>query len=104
MDAENLSVDDSRETEIVEYFCAVAPDCYAAVLPKTLVIESVHLSNLTRLMVAANKSDAIGVADLILIKYVCNHFFSQLNSYSLLAPKGEEMFQRNSILCRQNRP
>ena len=63
-----LSVDDGRETEIVENFCAVPPDGDAAVLAQALVVEAVHLSDLTGLVVAANQGYPVGITNLKQIK------------------------------------
>lgn len=71
MHAEDLAIDDGREAEIVEDFGAVAPDRNWAVLSQALVIEAVDLGDLTRLMVAADERDAIGIADLKKITKLC---------------------------------
>lgn len=71
MHAEDLAIDDGREAEIVEDFGAVAPDRNWAVLSQALVIEAVDLGDLTRLMVAADERDAIGIADLKKITRLC---------------------------------
>ena len=64
MHAEDLVIDDGREREVVEDLRAVAPHIHRAVLPETLVVEAVHLRDLSRLVVPANKRDSIGVTNL----------------------------------------
>ena len=60
----HLSVNDGGEAEEVEDLCAVPPDGDAAVLPETLLVEAVHLRDLAGLVVAADQSDAVRVANL----------------------------------------
>lgn len=62
--AEDLSVNDGGEGEVVEDLCAVSPHRDASVLPETLVIEPVHLGDLPGLVVAADQVDSIWVAHL----------------------------------------
>lgn len=62
VDTENLVVDDCRQAQVVEDLRAVSPHIYRAILLQALVIESVHLSNLSRLMVSTNQGNAIGVS------------------------------------------
>ena len=64
MHAENLVVNDGSERQVVEHLSAVAPHIDGAVLTQALVIESVHLRDLARLVVAPDKSDALWIADL----------------------------------------
>ena len=62
MNAENFVIDNCSEGKVVEDFCAVAPNVDRAVLSETFVVESVHLSDLTGLMVASDQCDAFGVS------------------------------------------
>ena len=64
VNTEDLAVNDGREGEIVEYLGAVSPDCDAAVLPQTLVIEPVHLGDLPALVVAPDEVDPVRVPHL----------------------------------------
>ena len=47
VDTEDLAVDDGGEGEIVEYLGAVPPHSDAPVLPQALVVEAVHLGDLS---------------------------------------------------------
>lgn len=62
--AENLVVDEGGQRQVVEEVGEVFPDVSVAVLAQTLVVEAVDLGDLTRLVVAAKNSDALGVSDL----------------------------------------
>lgn len=62
VDTEDLIVDDGRQTQIVEDLSAVSPHVYRAILLQALIVESIHLSNLSRLMVSTNQGNAIGVS------------------------------------------
>lgn len=61
MHGEDLSVDESREGEIVEYFSTVPPDIYRTVFSHALVVKSVTLGDLSALVVATNQRDPIRV-------------------------------------------
>ena len=65
-----LSVDDGGQAEVVEDLSAVPPDCDATVLPQTLVVKSVHLSDLTGLVVPTDQGYPIGVPNLPKICYL----------------------------------
>lgn len=62
MDAENAAVDDGAQREIVKDFATPAPHVAAAVLALTLVVKSVHLRDLSRLVVPADERDAIWIS------------------------------------------
>lgn len=62
--AEDLVVDEGGEGEIVEKVGEVLPDIGISVLAETFVIEAVDLSDLARLVVAAEDGDALGISDL----------------------------------------
>ena len=64
MDTEDLAVDDGGEGEIVEYLCAISPDRDTAVLPETLVIEAVHLGDLSALVVSSDEINPVRIANL----------------------------------------
>ena len=63
MDAENFVVNDGSEGKVVEDFGAVAPDVDRAVFAEALVVESVDLSDLTRLVIASDQSDTLRVTN-----------------------------------------
>ena len=64
MDTEDLAVNDGGEGEIVEYLCAISPDRDTAVLPETLVIEAVHLGDLSALVVSSDEINPVRIANL----------------------------------------
>jgi hypothetical protein len=64
VEAEDLVVDQGGEGEVVEQVGEVLPHIGIAVLPETLVVESVYLCDLARLVVAAENGDAAGISDL----------------------------------------
>ena len=53
VEAENLLFNDGAEGEVVEQVGKVLPDVRVAILPKTLVIKTVYLSDLAALVVAS---------------------------------------------------
>ena len=65
MYAEDPRVDNGCERQVIKDFCAVAPDVYATILSEALIVKTVHLGDLTRLVIASNQSDALGVPDLL---------------------------------------
>jgi hypothetical protein len=64
VDAKDLVVNDAGEREVVEHVGEVVPDSSVAVLAAALGVETVGLGNSSRLVVAADKVDAMGVAKL----------------------------------------
>lgn len=64
VEAEDLVVDEGGEGEVVEQVGKVLPDIGVSVLAEALVVEAVDLSDLTRLVVAAEDGDALGISDL----------------------------------------
>ena len=64
VDTEDLAVNDGREGEIVEDLRAISPDCDTAVLPQTLVVEAVDLSDLSALVVPSDQVNTVRVANL----------------------------------------
>ena len=62
--AEDGVANESGERKEVEEVREVLPDVGVAVLAKALVVEAVNLGDLTRLVVAAENGEAVGVADL----------------------------------------
>ena len=65
MDAKDPAVDDGSEAHVVKHLAAVAPYARAAVLFHALVVEAVHLGDLSRLVVAAEDEKVLGVFDLV---------------------------------------
>ena len=64
MHAEDLVIDDGRQSQIVEYICAVAPHVDATELTQAFIVEAVHLCDLAGLVIAANQSDALRITHL----------------------------------------
>lgn len=65
MDAEDLSLDDSGEGEIVKGIVEVVPDIMIAVFFGDFVIESVDVGNVARLVVAAEEHHHFGILELV---------------------------------------
>ena len=63
VDAEDLVVDDAGEGEVVEHVGEVVPDSSVAVLAAAFCVETVGLSNTSRLVVAADEVDAVRIAE-----------------------------------------
>lgn len=63
MQAENLSINEGGEREIVEEVSEVLPHIRIPVFAQTLVVESVNLRDLSRLMIATENSDSFTVSD-----------------------------------------
>lgn len=66
--AAHLAVDDGGEGEVVEDLGAVPPHSDRAVLAEALVVESVHLGDLPRFVVAPDQGDPVWVPDLRVIQ------------------------------------
>lgn len=66
MNTENLVINESRETEVVEDLSAVSPNIDGAILSKALVIKAIDLCDLTTLVVTTDQSDAVWVSHLFI--------------------------------------
>jgi len=55
----HLSVYQGSERQVVKQICEVLPDVGIAILPETLVVEAIHLSDLSRLMVPTQDGDSL---------------------------------------------
>lgn len=64
MDTKDLVVNDGREGQVVENLRAVAPHVHTAILAQTLIVEPIHLRDLSTLVVATDQCDAVGIANL----------------------------------------
>ena len=62
--AENLVINDGRQTEIVEDFRAVSPNVDGAILLEALIIETVHLSDLAGFVVSADQGNPVRISHL----------------------------------------
>ena len=63
MKAEDLVLDEGSEGEKVEQICKIFPDVGVAVLPQALIVEAIDLSDLARLVVTSQDSDALWVSN-----------------------------------------
>jgi len=61
---ENLVVDESSQGQVVKEVGEVFPHVGIAILAQTLVVKTIHLCDLTRLMIATEDGDALGVSNL----------------------------------------
>jgi len=64
MKAENVSLNDSGQWQVIEETCEVLPNIGITVLSETLVIETIHLGDLLALMVSSEDSDSTWVPNL----------------------------------------
>ena len=64
MKAENVSLDDSGQWQVIEKTCEVLPNIGITVLSEALIIETIHLSDLLALMVSSKDGDSIWVPNL----------------------------------------
>lgn len=60
----HLVVNQCSQWQVVEQVCKVLPDIRVAVLSQALVVEAVHLCNLSRLVVASQDGNSIAIPDL----------------------------------------
>lgn len=70
MNTKYAVINDSRQAQVVKYLRAVSPNGDRTILAQTFVIKPIHLSDLTALMIAADKGDPIRVSNLS-IKLFC---------------------------------
>jgi hypothetical protein len=68
VNTQNGSINNSRKNKEVKNLTASLPDGCIAILLLALLIETIDLCDLTRLMVAADKGDAVGVSVIISIE------------------------------------
>ena len=69
--AKDLAVDDGGEIQTVKHLRAVLPWVRVAVLPDALVVETVHLCDLPRLVVAAEERDVCRVSGCVRARVLC---------------------------------
>lgn len=61
--AEDLIIDQSGQGKVIEEIGEIFPNVGIAVFSETLVIETVHLGDLTRFMISSEDSDSARVSD-----------------------------------------
>ena len=61
MHTEYLFIYECSQRQEVHDLCAIAPNIDRTILPQTLIIEAIHLCDLTRLMISSNQCDVLGV-------------------------------------------
>lgn len=64
MDTEDLLVDECSQWKEVHDLRAVAPHIHRAILAQAFIIETIHLGDLTTLMIASNQGNVLGVPNL----------------------------------------
>ena len=64
MEAEDLVLNEGGEGKEVEEVSEVFPHVSVAVFSQALIVEPVHLRNLTGFMIPSEDGDALGVTDL----------------------------------------
>lgn len=60
----DLSIDDGRERQVVEYLGAVSPHRHRAVLAEALIVEAIDLCDLPGLVVSPDQSDPVWITHL----------------------------------------
>ena len=63
METEDLILDQCSKWEIIEQVGKVFPDIGVTVFAQTLVVESIHLGDLARFVIASEDGNALGVTD-----------------------------------------
>ena len=63
MHAEKTIVHERSERQAVEYLHTVPPHVDRAIFPKTIIVKTIHLTDLATLVIAAQKRDAVRVAN-----------------------------------------
>lgn len=63
MEAEDLVFDEGGKREVIEEVGEVFPDIGISILAQALVVETVHLCNLTGLVVAAQDCDTLRITN-----------------------------------------
>lgn len=65
MHTKDAVINDGRKTQVIKNLAAISPHIGGAELLETFVVETIDLGDLSRLMVASDKSDSIRVSDLV---------------------------------------
>ena len=63
MHTEDAIVNDRSQGKVVEDVSAVSPHIHTAILPQTLVIETINLCDLSALMVSSDEHDSFWLAN-----------------------------------------
>lgn len=64
MHTQYLIINDSSKREVVKDISTVLPDIKTSILPETLIIEPINLSDLSRLMISPDQKELTFVPDL----------------------------------------
>lgn len=64
MEAENLILDDSSERQVIEELGELLPNVCVAILSQTFIIETIHLCDLSALVIASEDGDSILITHL----------------------------------------
>ena len=62
MDTENFVIDNGSEGQVIKDVGAVTPHVDGAEFPQAFIIESIHLGDLSALVVSTDQRDSFGVA------------------------------------------
>ena len=64
MHTEDLIINYGSKSQIVKNVSAISPNVYRAILSEAFVIETIHLGDLSALVVSSDQSDSFWVSDL----------------------------------------
>lgn len=64
MKAENITLNDGSEWEVIKERGEVLPDVGVTILSKTLIIKSINLSDLLALVISSQDGDSVWVSNL----------------------------------------
>jgi len=64
VETEDLVIDESGQGEIIEEVGEKLPDIRIAIFTEALVVETIHLCDLSGLVVASQYGDPLGISDL----------------------------------------
>jgi hypothetical protein len=57
MHAEDAVINDCSQRHVVEYISTIAPNIQRSILPQTLIVEAVDLSDLSAFVVSSDEGD-----------------------------------------------
>ena len=68
----HLSIHNGSERKVVEEVSKILPDIGVTILPQTLVIEAIHLSDLSAFMIASKNCDSVRETNLHVCEWQCD--------------------------------